>query len=196
MSQFLWMVVAALLGAVLARPAERVVHSWGPRLWLQARNRYRQLRFGRRPLASWAGWLDDTRYLLDTRERQAILDRLDEAQLLALREAPHGIPYMKLRLAHELGMTVSQFESLPYNEQLAWQTYFALPEASRDGFYNRRVGEAIDELREEGVLGPPQRLRCSWSGCRSPQVDNAMCKGHAREWRKRYGGRADHTSSA
>ena len=189
-SQFFWMLAAALLGALLSRPIERGVYSLCPELWIRARNRYRMLRYGRKPLSSWAGWIGDTRHLHGDRKVQMIVERLDEAQLLSEQEAPYGIPYMKMKLAHELGMTVFQFDSLPYKEQLAWQAYFTLPEASRDGFYNRRIHEAIDKLRDEGILEPSRVLRCSWSGCRGAQVENAMCEDHAREWRKRHGVRS------
>ena len=118
----------ATLGGLAASAIEK--HGY-PRIGDRAKSVYSKWKGSRRErrqtsemMRSHGNYLESVKSQLWFRDKMApeierTLEQTDE-----LLSHAYGIPYWKLNICARMGWTVSQFESLPREERLAWEEYF------------------------------------------------------------------------
>ena len=148
-----WPVTAFLLPLLAVLVAGAIQRHGYPRFVAQAkraRERWKKWRHARRwrasKLRSVAGFNEDTRAIISIRD---IFEEWEAGESGRKREdaQAYGIPYWALRTAQQMGITVSEYRSLPRNEQWAWKLYFELDEETR-----RHHIEASQEVEHQELL--------------------------------------------
>ena len=116
-------------------------------------------------LRSVAGFNEDTRATIQLR---AMLQEWAVGRASRKRCDAHayGVPYWELYTAQQLGITVSEYRSLPHNERWAWKLYFELDQKTRDSLIKKS-----QEVEHEDLLKKIQEYKD-----RQTEVEESVAK--------------------
>lgn len=97
-------------------------------------------------LRSVAGFVEDTRAHIGIREIAEVW-KAEEPGRKREDARAYDIPHWALHTAQQIGITVSEYQSLPPSEQLAWKLYFELDDKTR-----RSLIKTSQEVEHEDLM--------------------------------------------